>query len=299
MTNMADSNQTPFGKIYSLDLLLKPAADVPRKLSLRGRGTAELYFMTNEQQLVTIAPYSWGRGPNRILVERLPEAGDMLIAEGWRLSDRDFTFPTGEVQPFDKSRWHLSALLEPVKEFPGHLRNALGRLQKRFSPELDTRLQNLAQSLKTPLAESVELPLLQVIGFGGGNHPDGDAALCGMLLTARAISLGKRLKVHWLPRLVPETRRFLHRTPKISACLIRFALEGRITERQERFFTAMGRDYESSVEAALAQLLEGPEQGSLAYLNGVKTALEMIRQDMDFDQPRQGNRSAGGRSPKA
>ncbi|HNV69580.1 MAG TPA: DUF2877 domain-containing protein [Candidatus Ozemobacteraceae bacterium] len=292
------TNPPLFGRIISLDQLLKPATDEPRKLSLRGRGDCELYFLTPDQHLVTVAPYAWGRGPNRILVEQLPDPTEMLIAEGWRLTDQELRLPTGDVLPIDKSRWHLNSLLEPVKEFPGHLRNALNRLQKRFSLELDTRMQNLAQALKTPLAESVELPLLQVIGFGDGNHPDGDAALCGLLLTGRAISLGKRLKVHWLPRLVPETRRFLHRTPKISASLIRFALEGRITERQERFFTAMGRDYESAVEAALANLLDGPERGSLAFLTGVKTALEMIRQDMELVQSRPTPRSTAVRPDK-
>lgn len=296
---MVNRNQPLLGKVFSLDAQLRPAADKPARLSLRGRGREELYFLTSDHRLITVAPHAWGRGPNRILVEQTPPEQEMLIAEGWRLSITELQLPTGEVLSLSRSRWVASNVLEPIKEFPGHLRLALNRLQKRFTAELEGRLQELARALKMPLAESVELPLIRVLGFGEGNHPDGDAALCGLLLTGRAFSLGKRLRVHWLPRLVPEIRRFLHRTPKISAALIRFAIEGRTTERQERFFTAMGRDYESAVEAALETLIEASESGSLAFLSGVRTALDMVWQDLNLGQPRAIGKSPGTRAAKA
>ena len=296
---MVNSNQTVFGKVFSLDSLLRPADGEPEKLSLRGRGTEELYFVTPRHQLITVVPYAWGRGPNRILVETVPSPDERIIAEGWQLTNQELLFPTGESLSLAHAKWHPSDVLEAVKDFPGHLRIALNRIQKKLDPDLEARLQILAQALKTPLAEAVELPLIKVIGFGHGNHPDGDAALCGLLLTGRAVSLGKRLRANWLPRLVPEIGRLLHRTPKISGALIRFAIEGRTTERQERFFGAMGRDYESAVETALENLMESAESGSLAFLSGVRTAIEMVQQDMEVAQPRPFSRSAAGRAPKA
>lgn len=273
-----------FGKILGLDPALRQP-NLNEVFSLRHRDAQSVILLSKNGLLLTIAEQAWGRGPNRILVERIPAEPFSLPLDGWTLASDSITIP-GEAEPIslDGFRLQPSENLAAVQDFPGHMRNALNRLRRQFLPDLESRLADLTSALQTPLTESVEIPLLSVLGRGDGLHPAGDAALCGMMLTGRAMTFGKRLRSDWLPRLLTEIRRFFHRTTKVSAAFIRFAAEGRTNDRQEQLFAAMARDYEGVVETALINLANSPEGPAWAFLSGVRAALEMVFTGLDLNR---------------
>jgi hypothetical protein len=146
--------------------------------------------------------------------------------------------------------------------------------------KLQERLKNLGKSLKEPSTEAVEIPLLEVIGFGDSKLSDGDAALCGMLLAARCFAAGKRFRVNWYQRLSVELRRLKHRSNIYGQNWLDFALDGRMSESQQNFFKTMSKDFESVDEMVLSHLSENENFNGSAFLIGVSTALDMIQKQV-------------------
>jgi hypothetical protein len=137
-----------------------------------------------------------------------------------------------------------------------------------------------------------------VIGYGTGSIPQGDAALCGMILTGKSFLKGNRLRADWQRRLTLEIRRFWHRTSKLSVAYLGYAIEGRTTEIQERFFRAMEKDYETLGDLASQEVLHQDDYPGSFFLLGVLTALEIIRTDTPLGETSISTNSVGKRISK-
>lgn len=273
------SQQELIGRVVGVDpRLLEDPGDLA-VLTLGARHEQALSFFTPNHRLITLANRDFGSGPDRILVEHIPPISQPLPTDGWKVEGGFLSVPGA-------GRFDLTAVprlpstgLSVIREFPGHMRAAIARQTRQTWPELERRLHDLAGALKKHLTEEVEIPILRVIGFGPGTLPIGDMAICGMLLTGRAMGMGNRTPVHWLARLSMEVRRFRHRTTKFAAACLQFSLEGRTTQCQEAFFGAMARDFEGAVDLALTSILKERQGPGPGFLIGVRMTLDMVRSD--------------------
>ncbi len=268
------------GRVVGVDPRLLEEPEDLAALTLGARHDQALsFFTTATQRLVTVATPEFGAGPDRILVERVPPISQPLPGDGWKIEKGFLHVPGGKRYDLTAVARHPTMGLTIVRDFPGHMRGALARHTRKAWPELERRLHDLGGALKKHLTEEVELPILRVIGFGPGALPVGDMALCGLLLTGRALGMG-RAPVHWLTRLSMEVRRFQHRTTRFGAAYLKFALEGRTTAAQETFFRAMARDFEGAVELAVEGIARERDASGPGFLVGVRVALDMIRADV-------------------
>jgi len=271
-----------FGECVGFDPRLRDNPGDWERLMLRHRDERSITLFSTWGRLLTIIPADAGFGPDHLSTERIPPPDQPLSPDGWLLHEEGLQLPDGSLLALSDARPVSSECLVPIRDFPGHMRRALQRSGRSVAAEAEEHLGGVAKAVQQHLTEVVEVPLLGLIGFGGGPEllPAGDAALCGMLLTGRAFLLGKRLRADWVNRLAMEIRRFFHRTTRVSAAWLRFAMEGRITQVQERFFTAMARDFEGTVELACGTLLEADPRNGPSFLAGVRTALDMRFQEL-------------------
>ncbi|MFZ2959217.1 MAG: hypothetical protein WA705_20210 [Candidatus Ozemobacteraceae bacterium] len=273
-----------------------------RSLSLRGRNGGVIMLLSSTGRALFVTEASRGPGPDRLLVERLPEPEVVLPIDDWSFGPEGLRLPDGSMLTLIGARETPSEALTGVRDFPGHLRRALRRFALPVSDGLRARLVLLAAALKQPLAESVEGPILRVIGFEpeAGLLPGGDEALRGMLLTGRCFLLGKRLRTDWFGRLAMEIRRFQHRTTRLAAVHLRYAAEGRVTLEQAHFFSTMALDFEGAVEAATETLRKGePGSGGACFLTGVGIVLDMVGAEIfgEHADPAAAIRNRGTRTP--
>jgi hypothetical protein len=272
-----------FGKIIGVDALLMENQKESIAFSLRGRSKNSISLFNLDGKLLTIVDKTLKSGPDCICCESLPGLDIELPEDGWKFEEKFLKIPY-------VSKLDLSACLtfdsmeySAIADFPGHMEHMITRsLRDGYSAaeiELRGRLEKLAKAIRAPLAESVEIPVLEVIGFGPGRIPIGDGALAGMLLTLRCFALGKRLKVNWHSRFAMEVRRFIHRTSSVGKNWLRYALEGRTTSMQTAFFKAMAEDFECADEIMVSRLAQDEEFSGKAFLMGAQFALEMIRKN--------------------
>lgn len=275
-----ESVATMIGRVVGVDPRLLEEPDDLTNLVLRARHEQALsFFSTISQRLVTVAAAAAGSGPDRILVERVPSVSVPLPGDGWKVEHGFLHVPGGGRFDLTAVPRHPTMGVAMVRDFPGRMRGALVRRTRQASPELERRLHDLAGALKKHLTEEVEMPIIRVIGFGPGVYPAGDIALCGLLLTGRALGMG-RVPVHWMGRLSMEVRRFMHRTTRFAAAYLGYALEGRTTQAQEAFFAAMARDFEGAVDLAVEAVARERDGSGPAFLVGVRVALDMVRSDV-------------------
>lgn len=268
-----------FGHIVGVDPRLTEDLSVGG-LTLRLRRDDMLIFFTSDVRMVSLVTPARGRGPDTIVLERIPDREKELPVDGWSLGGGKLIVPDHGFLNLREAPAQPSNILPAVRDFPGHLRGSIGRALRGNKQPLDSALSELAQCLKKPLAEAVEMPVLALMGRGIGTLPDGDAALCGFLLTGRACEVGNRLRADWHSRLAMEVRRFLHRTTPFAIAWLRFALEGRTNAAQERLFDAMTHDVETAADVAVDELLRDPSLPGNPFLAGVAAALDVINTDM-------------------
>jgi len=283
-----ESSRELIGGVLGLDPRILEDPNDFALLTLGARNDQVLSFFTPRNRLLTIAANEVGSAPDRILMEWVPPVSRPLPMQCWKVEGGFLVVPGKKKFDLTAVRRFPSTGLSMVRDFPGHMRGAVARLTRNAWPDLERRLHDLAGALKLHQTEEVELPILRVVGFGPGTLPVGDMALCGMLLTGRALGLGSRATVHWLGRLSMEVRRFLHRTTKFSAAFLNFALEGRTTRCQEMFFGAMAGDFEGAADIAASGIMKERDGGGEGFLAGVLMALDMVRQDF-FPAPENAN----------
>ena len=304
-----------WGKSPGADPLLLDNQKSLERLSLAETQKDFLYLYSPSGRLITIANYSKGRGPDRILVSKNPselfeekEEIDSLTKEGnpigktktsrklaaltWGIKRKSLFHGDKLLLSLEDAPKTSSDALPGVSDYPGHMRNIFARLTRTVDLELKKRVLNLSTALKSTFAEAVEIPLIEIIGFGKGKVPAGDAALCGILLTGKAFSKGIRMRVDWVSRLSIELRRFTSRTSKRAAAFLRYAVDGRTTLAQERLLEAMIRDFEALGDVAAREVMDSPDFPGTAFLVGSLFALDIIRQDMEATR----RKSAGFKS---
>lgn len=273
-----------FAEVENVDIQLLLALKNSTAFSLRSRSEKRIVLASIEGQIICLVNSATGCGPNFIQFKSLPPLTADLPEDGWILENSCLKIPFLTQVKLDSAQQFDSAAKFPVRDFPGHMHGAINNRirQSDFSGyiELQKKVKILAATIRQYLTETPEIPLLDILGFGSGDMPAGDAAICGMLLTGRSFSLGRRLKVNWHQRLNVEVRRFQHRGGAMGQNWIGHALEGRMTELQQRFFNAMGRDYESADEIVVRKISDDETINGRGFLTGVAAALDLIKADL-------------------
>jgi len=273
-------NESLFGRVAGFDPRLTEDPKGVGALSLRRRYDDALIFFTADGRMVSFVVPARGRGPDFVILERLPEASKPLPTIGWSIGGGKLNIPGNEPLNLLEASPQPSEVLPGVRDYPGHLRSSLSRALRRGDRSLESPLNELSRSLKEAHAEAVEKPVMSLVGRGAGILPDGDMALCGFLLAGRACETGSRLRADWLGRLAMDVRQFLHRTTPFAAAWLRFAIDGRTTAKQERLFDAMARDVETAADVAADELLSDPALPGASFLAGVAAALDLVHADM-------------------
>lgn len=277
-----ENNKKQFGEVRNLDLRLLQPAQV--SYAMRYRSENRIVLFSNEGQMINVVDESCGCGPNFVCLEFLPEQNQELPADGWFFAGKTMRVPFTTQLDLSKTKDVYDSLYElQINDFPGHMNSLINKFVKEAAfpqaKELKSRLDILAEAAQLRQNESTELPVIGLIGFGAGLFSEGDSALCGMLLTARFFSAGRRFNLNWLKLLAVEVRRFFHRTGPYGRNWLSYALQGRVTQSQKNFFHAMSRDYESASEIAVKHIADDRIINGSAFLVGVSAALNMIQSD--------------------
>ncbi|MDD3002181.1 MAG: hypothetical protein PHF29_10540 [Candidatus Riflebacteria bacterium] len=270
-----------FGDVMSVDKYLLHNSGCEGVFVIRGRSKNKIMLLDLNGQIINLVAAPYGCGPNFIQVRSLPPEDVPLPEDGWVFEKGVLTVPDviqlnlNSAQKFDSNAYIA------LKNFPGHMKNVIGRRLRQpdcaFLGELKEPLKNLSLSIKEHRLENVDLPVIDVTGHGNRSFPAGDAALCGMLLTARCFALGGRFKEVWAQRLTIEVRRFLHRASNIGRNWLEYAISGRMTELQQKFFKEMIRDIENIDESFVQIVSEDELINGRAFLAGVEVTLELIK----------------------
>jgi hypothetical protein len=249
--------------------------------SLRERTAERLVLFSLGGNMINIVNKELGCGPDFIMCGQLPPLEQPLAEDGWKLVDNCLKIPFLTQIKLAGGRTYDSTERFAIRDFPGHMKSLIVRQIRKEKTaelsELEGRLNRLSETIQKHLVELSELPLISVVGFGSGFPSCGDAALCGLLLTARNMALGRRFRVGWYKRLTVELKRFVHRTGPHGRNWLNYAIEGRMTEMQQHFFHAMLRDFECSDEIVVKKIAADRLVNGTAFLMGVNAALDMVK----------------------
>ncbi|MBF0406598.1 MAG: DUF2877 domain-containing protein [Candidatus Riflebacteria bacterium] len=281
MTKLIQSSD--FGKTIAFDTALKQINQEIVSLALRKTNENLLCFLSPENFLIEIVTPLIGQGPGRIVTEEIPsKAASAFTANECSLRKDGFYIAEKNLISFNDASEFNATLDTSVKDFPGHLSGILRRLPPLVSEPFEKKLIYLANALREAVPEGVEPSLMKIIGYedSSGFLPAGDRALSGMLLTGFCLKMGVRIRSDWFSRLGCEVRKLLHRTSPISAAHLKFSLEGRANNIQQKFFRTMASDHEPSIEQAFNELKSDDFNGGPFFLAGVRAAVQMIHPDM-------------------
>jgi hypothetical protein len=273
------AGMAPFGRVLRLDRDLVGAGRGPLKLTVRRREDGAIHLASAPGRWVIMTTSSAGFGPDRILVEHIPPESLRLPTDGWVIDGETMIVPYVGRWPLVPAEKVVAPVVPSIRDFPGHMRLAINRVLRPHDTDLAERLSALMQALPATIAEALELPVIGLIGWGGGAVPAGDLALAGVLLTGRVLTSNRRSQTQWHGRLAVDIRRFLHRTTPIGRATLLHALGGRLTERQSRLFEAMTRDFEGANDLAVAEISVDPILPGGPFLAGVLAVLERVQAD--------------------
>ena len=270
-----------FAEVEAVDAKLLQASAAGNSYLLRQRTAERLVLFSLAGHMINVVSREQGCGPDFIVCGQLPPLDQPLAEDGWKLADNCLKVPFLTQLKLAGGRSFDSTERFVIRDFPGHMKSLIVRqIRKTKSPELNDlegRLKRLSDTIQNHLVEMSELPLISVVGFGSGFPGVGDAALCGLLLTARNMALGRRFRVGWYKRLTVELKRFLHRTGVHGRNWLNYAIEGRMTELQQHFFHAMLKDFECSDEIVVKKVAADPLINGTAFLMGVNATLDMVQ----------------------
>jgi hypothetical protein len=278
---MIESMDKTFGDVMSVDKYLLHNSGCEGVFVIRERTKSKIMLLDLNGQLLYIVAAPYGCGPNFIQIRSLPPVDLPLPEDGWVFENGVLVVPEiAELNVRAAKKYDSNAYIA-LKNFPGHMKNVISRRLRQpdceFLNELKEPLKNLSLSIKEHRLETVDLPVIDVTGHGNRSFPAGDAALCGMLLTARCFALGGRFKEVWAQRLTIEVRRFLHRASNMGRNWLEYAISGRMTELQQKFFKEMIRDIENIDESLVKIVSEDELINGRAFLAGVEVTLDLIK----------------------
>ncbi|GAB4269151.1 MAG: hypothetical protein Kow0029_05010 [Candidatus Rifleibacteriota bacterium] len=268
-----------FGEVLGADENLLQLKDL--NFAVRSWTEDEIKLFSLSGKMLRIVSEKIGFAPNSIVCKNIPHPDENTPKEGWILDYGILRVPFVTKLELNKLSIYKSLQNIAVSDFPGHMKNLIVRRLRQADfagyKELERRMKVLVSSVQEYLTESVEIPLLDVIGFGEGKLSAGDSALCGLLLTGRCFSLGKRFRVNWYARLTMEVRRLFHKTDLVGKNWLCFALEGRLSQVQKKFFEAMVKDFECADEIVVNEVADDNSFNGKAFLIGVLCALNMVQ----------------------
>ncbi len=270
-----------FVEVEAVDVQLLRSSFDREAFSLRFRSENRIVIISLSGRMINLVSSEYGCGPDFIKCRRLPDFSQAIAEDGWALEDNCLKIPfLTQIKLTNCPRFDSVGKFS-VRDFPGHMQGLVhNRIRQNDFSEFNSlsgRLKMLSTAIQQHETESAEEPILGVLGLGAEEVAAGDAALCGMLLTARCISLGRRLKINWFQRLSVEIRRMLHRAGPYGRNWLSYALDGRMTESQQRFFNAMSRDYESSGQIVVRKLSEDELFNGKAFMLGAGLTLDMVK----------------------
>jgi len=281
MNNAMKEKNRFFAEVEAVDSRLLQASAAGNSFSLRERTADRLVLFSLAGNMINIVNKDLGCGPDFIVCGKMPALDQELPEDGWKLAENCLKIPFLTQLKLVGARTYDATERFAIRDFPGHMKSLIARqIRQNKTPELDEleiRLGRLSEAIQKHLVELSEIPLISIVGFGSGFPVCGDTALCGLLLTARNMALGRRFRVGWYKRLTVELKRFVHRTDLYGRNWLNYAIEGRKTELQQHFFHAMLRDFECSDEIVVKKVAADRLVNGTAFLMGVNTALDMVQ----------------------
>ncbi len=271
-----------FGRILAADKNLLSLSET--SFAVRRRTDDEILLFALSGRMLRLLKAGTDVAPDSIVCESLPPLNEEVSEDGWTLGDGVLRIPFMTKIELNKTELFDAQANIEILDFPGHMKGLIARRMRRADfaryKEIEDRCGLLTGALNEHLTEAVEIPLVEVVAFGEGELAMGDAALCGLLLTGRCFAIGGRFKVNWYNRLRAELRRLVHRTDARGRAWLGYALDGRMTAMQRRFFTAMAKDFECADEIVVRELAAKEDFNGRAFLVGCFAALEMIQKTL-------------------
>lgn len=270
-----------FAEVETVDLQMLRSSGLNGTFSVRQRSAERIVLFSLTGRMINLVTAPLTCGPDFIVCRKLPTPDEPITEDGWQFGESCLKIPfMTQLNLNVPQRFDSGARIE-VRDFPGHLKSMINRRLRQPDCShlrvLDTPLKNLSVSIREHNFESAEIPLIGVTGLGDGEVAAGDAALCGMLLTARCFVMGGRFKPGWFQRLSVEIRRFLHRAGAYGRNWLGYAIDGRMTETQQVFFNTMARDFEGAGEVLVKKVADDEMINGKAFLTGVNLTLDMIQ----------------------
>lgn len=223
--------------------------------------------------------------PGSIVFQSIPKNDLTLLSEGWIMTECGLETPDRSIIELSSvEHFFNSSLNFNILDFPSYM-SALIETNLRNIYELSTlqkRLEKLKIAILSTDVESAEIPVINVIGHGQGICAQGDAALCGMILTARFFSIGGRFGAKWFNRLSAEIRRFIHRSSFWGRIWLENSLEGLTGLLHQDFFRAMTTDNQSAADNSIKNVLNDKIINGPAFLTGVNCALQIVKNENAF-----------------
>lgn len=276
-----------FAEVTAVDLQLLNSSGINGMFSVRSRTAERIVLFSLSGRMINLVTAPYTCGPDFVLCKQLPPLSQSITEDGWLFEDTCLKIPFMTQLKLEKVTGFDSGARIDVRDFPGHMKSLLSRRLRQSDCNaldiLDAPLKTLSVTIREHLTESAEIPIIGVVGLGDGEVAAGDAALCGMLLTARCFVLGGRYKIGWFHRLSVEVRRFLHRASPYGRNWLSYAIDGRMTETQQSFFSAMARDFEGAGEILVKKISDDEMINGKAFLTGVNLTLDMIQSGV-FDR---------------
>ncbi len=270
-----------FGDVLSVDKHLLQSSETEGNYFVREAHSNKVLLSKPEGQVIILVAAPYGCGPNCVQFQKLDVTNDNLPIEGWRLKNGVLgALGFNGIDLYGATMFESGAFI-PLKDFPGHMKNAIARRLRQedceYLGKLKEPLKKLSHAIKEHKLEGIENPLIEVGNDNQWEFSAGDAAVCGMLLTARCFALGGRFKEVWAQRLAIEVRRYLHRSSFLGKSWIEYAISGRMTELQQKFFREMARDNDKVCESLVKIISEDDFTNGKAFLAGVDITLQLIR----------------------
>lgn len=268
-------------EVISTDSYILQSSQYDGLYSVKNRSEHRIILTSLNGQMLTIVDESVNNGPGYIRCKKLPEINESIPLDSWMLNRSFLSIPGFSEIDLKLSETFDSNAIIQIRDFPGRMKRVISQRLKKddcaFLRPLDEAFRNLAKAICERDFESAEIPVTKITGYGYWDFAAGDAALCGMILTARCFALGGRFGPRWIPRLSVEIRRFLCRAGTYGRYWIKYAISGRMTEKQQQFFKSLAGDGNRATEEVVENMCLNDEVNGIAFLAGVSVILDMIQ----------------------
>jgi Protein of unknown function (DUF2877) len=153
----------------------------------------------------------------------------------------------------------------------GELCRLIDGMAQPVPPVLMAPMSQLHAGLRTGDRDAVRRAAHQLVGLGPGLTPSGDDLICGVLATGHALACTHRDLGRTCTSLAMEARRNAHRTPVVSAALMRHAAQGEVIPELSALLHALGTG--DDLRGSLSRLLAVGHHSGSDLARGVALSL--------------------------